>query len=795
MAMKRSRRILTAGLPVFLSLGISLFLDIYIQSARFTILDHAYRPRAASLLLWAAAFLIILVLSRLLVRWQAAYFGADAKFWRKRLVLSSLPLLLLLLSPWLLRFTISGDDLRTRLRLLAVLSLLGAIFLHLSWFARFLVKRGSWFDRTVSRFSSLSPRRRLLVLFLVSFFIYQAAGFVLVWEGTSFSGDEPFYLLTTHSLLREGDINVADNYARQDYFHFYSKKDHPRLKLGIYGRQGKKGEGTIYPINLPGISVLMLPFYWLSQFLSGQWLTLVLKTSLSLWASLLGLQVYLFARERWERERLSLGLWTVYSFSAPVIFYAVHLYPEIPIAFFCLYVYRKISGATPPSTRQLILCGLLLGLFPWFGLKYSFLFYPLFLVSLYILIKEHRARFKALTFAVIPVFSTALFYFFVYSLYGTFSPIAVYEGVLSPERTEAFKQLLLGIPLRARIDAFLDYFLDQRDGLLLYSPLYFFALLGFVEIYRRRRKDFWILLFIGLPFLANYALFTHRQGASPQGRVLTPLSWILIIAVGHFLVHNRRRFFSFLFGAAACAGFISAGILLAHPSFLYQPTTHEFTSRPGEYFAYLGNLHIFLPSCLPSFIKVDNTRYFPNYLWLAAVFVFFLAYVLSRKERPLGRTAPALFLSAVLVGGFCLWVLFPRSPRFPFRTVDYSAQSSLGFYTAPMGRGVVAKENGDFYLHLEKQYRLLFASRREQRAIKLRFGSEAGEYNVAIRQFDLPLWEGSTASELREVVFRPAAAYRFRGLNLYELDLRLVHLSAESMLLEPFLFQVLPWRD
>src|SRR4030042_1751659 len=122
----------------------------------------------------------------------------------------------------------------------------------------------------------------------------------------------------------------------------------------------------------------------------------------------------------------------------------------------------------------------------------------------------------------------SLFYIFVYSLYGTVSPIAVYEGVISPERTEAFRHLLLSIPLRARVDALLDYFLDQRDGLLLYSPLYFFSFLGMVEVCRRKRRDFWALIFIGLPFLLNYPLFPHPplphpadnpRGHGPAGRV------------------------------------------------------------------------------------------------------------------------------------------------------------------------------------------------------------------------------------------------------------------------------------
>jgi len=793
--MKRSPRSPAFLVLIFLSLSSAVFLDLYVQSFKMTIIDHTYRPSALLLLFWTASFGVIFLLCFLLTRWETAYFGADPSFWRRRGAFALLPLGFLILSPWLLHFYMTGGDLRVRLRLLASLALAAALFLKFSGFVRFLAKRGSLLDRAVLRFSSISPRRRLLLLFLASFLVYQAAALVLVLKGTSFSGDEPYYLLTAHSLLRDGDINLTNNYAQQDYFHFYAKKDHPRLKLGIYGRRGREGKGTIYPINLPGISVLMLPFYWLSQFFSGKGLTFILKTSLSLWASLLGLQVYLYARERWERERLSLGLWALFSFSAPLLFYAVHLYPEVPVALFALYVFRKISSRTPLSTGGMILCGCLLALLPWFGLKYSFILYPLFLVSLYFLLKEHRSGLKALAFAAPPLISTALFYVFVHSLYGTFSPIAVYEGVMSAEKAEAFRELFLGIPLRARVDAFLDYFLDQRDGLLLYSPLYFFAFFGLVELYRRRKKEFWALLVIGLPFLLNYALFTHRQGNSPQGRVLAPISWMLIIAVGSFLVHSRKRSFSFAFGAAAGAGFLIAALLLFNPSFLYQPTTHEVTTRPGELFVYLSDMHFFLPPYLPSFIKVDNSRYLPNYLWVAALLVFISVYALSRKAKPLGRAVPVLFAYGILTAAFFLWVLFPRSPLYPLKTVEYSPQSALGFYTFSMGKGVVAKDSGDFYLHYDKSYRLLFGSRRKLGKVRLRLGSTAGDYQVDVRQFDLALWHGETRQEIREMEFAPASAYEFKRLYLYEVDVGLRHRSEESMLLEPFLFQVIPQPD
>ena len=779
-----------------LALGIALFATICLQSADATILNHAFRWDGRLLLFWAAAFAVLFCLWLREGRVRDQHSTTNARRERRRSLISWLPLAAFLLSPWLLRFYLTRRDLRVRLELLAIFVFAAVAFLKLA--ARLRLGQGSSLPtaKWAAAFASLPRTRRLLALFLLSFLVYQLAAFVLVAEGATFTGDEPFYLMTTTSLYKDGDINIANNYAQEDYFTFYSKKDSPRLKLGIYGRYGRRGKDYVYPINLPGISVLMLPFYWLSRFFSGRWLTYILKTSLSVWACLLGLQIYLFARERWEDERLSLGLWALYSFSAPVLFYAIHLYPEVPIALLSLFIFRKMTSRSPLSLGGMILCGTLLGLFPWLGLKYTFFFWPLLFVSIYFLLKERRAGAKAAAFVLPAVALMGLFYLFVHDLYGTFSPIAVYEGVMAPGRAEAFKQTLLGIPLRARINSFLDYFLDQRDGLLLYSPVYAFAFLGFVELWRRRRRDFCCLLLIASPFLLNYALFTHRQGASPQGRVLAPLSWIGVIAIGEFLARGHRRIFSWLFGAASAAGLVLAGILLAHPSFLYQPTTHEFTTRPGDLFVHLSNMRFFLPRLLPSFLKIDNAGYWPDYLWAAAVIGLIVFYAVARREEPAGRVcvAPHLLAYGVLAAAFFLWILFPRTVLYPVEKVEYSPQRALGFYTFQTRSGVVAKPEGNFYLHVEKTYRFVFGSRAPLERIKLKFGSEKGDYSLRLGLFDLPLLQTQTASASQEYVFEPKAFYRLGNLFIYELDLDLSHRSAESMQLAPFLFRITPWR-
>lgn len=599
------------------ALATALFLDLCIQARTFTILDHGFRPNPLRFTLLAAAAFFLLALEGIVVaRDTAAHAGGDIRTAFFKGLPSFWPLCLFFLSPLLPAHYLTRDDLVTRLFILGALAAggtLGLVLCGLRRIRRYAPERRS---ALLSRFETMPRRKKIVFLFFAAWIVYNLAVFVLVAQGVTFSGDEPNYLITTESLYSDGDINLRNNYAEQDYFHFYSKKDNPKLRLGIYGRNGRKGPEQIFPINLPGISVLMLPFYALSQAFTGKLLTFILKGSLSIWAALLGVQIYLYAADRWKSEKLSLALWGIASFTAPVLFYAIHLYPEIPVAFMSLLVFRRVSSEKPLRTAELLGLGFLLSTFIWFGVKFNLVFWPLLLVSAYHLLTSHKIRGRLAAFLAFPVISTALFYVYIHTLYGTFSPFSIYEGVMTAEQFSGWKSMVLSIPLRERLDAFFDYFLDQRDGLLLYAPFFAFAFLGFVEMFRKAKKDFFALAVIALPFVLNYGFFTHRQGYSPQARVLAPLSWIAIIAIGWFLVQNRKPAFSKAFRICVLIAAAFAVLLLAHPSFLYEPTTHEFTERPGDLFAFLGNMRVF-PAERSAVLRQDRQHEISAELYLA----------------------------------------------------------------------------------------------------------------------------------------------------------------------------------
>ncbi|MBS3818156.1 hypothetical protein KGY73_01420 [bacterium] len=788
--MKRSSFFRVALFFLFISAGLSLYVSVCLQSFSYSISSHSFH------LDWGLAFSILLIWPLLMGLWRFLSLLETKYAWTSHLrsggnLLAFLPFTLGFFSPLLLSYYLTQNDLQIRLKILGMVMVLGFLFLtfiHLPDPLRRKISPKKW----VHQFNRLPLKKRLWILFLVAFFLYQSSTYFFVSQGKAFMGDEPYYLLTTHSLYQDKDINVANNYRNEDYFHFYPPDLYPNFKLKPYARFGRKGTRSVYSINQPGISVLMLPFYWLSQFFKGKTLIFILKGSLSLWAVLLGLQIYLLSRELWNREKLALSLWIIYSFSCPIFFYAFHLYPEIPIAFFSVYIFRKLRTPKPLSSPQYLFLGFLLSLFLWFGLKYNMIFGPLLLVSGFVFIKEHRIRWRILYFLIFPFLSLILFYLYIYELYGSLYPMAIYEGVITPEKLEAFRKSLFHIPLRLRVDSFLDYFLDQRDGLLLYSPVYFFSFLGLVEAFRRHKRDLCLMLLISLPYILNYAFFTHRQGSCPPGRVLTSVSWVGIILVGYFFAFNRKKLYSVLFGMSVLVSLASSFILLNHPRFLYQPTTHEYTFRAGKFFIHLSNLHFYLPQYLPSFVKVNNLEYLPNYIWLGLILTFIMGYIWKKNLSFPSRFSVRTGLTWAFLLFISWWfVLYPRlSLNFP-KKVSFADGEKITFYS--LGRYTRMKKPGEFHLtHSPYTYHFHFTSWRKIKKIRLQWEAERGEYKVELKLFDKNLYKGKTSQKLQKFVSFSPPFYPYKNTHLYRISLHLKKLSDTPMPQPPFSFHLYP---
>ncbi len=778
-----------------IALGLAFLLYLHINVPSFSFLDHAFKPTIWFLLitvaiLWAG----IAALQTFSGWWCHLHYHIQPKQVRKFDELVLLPLLLTLLSPFLLVHYTTAIDFQVRLNVFTIVVIAAALLLKWFELRRFGMKSPA--VRLVDYLHRIPRKKRLFLMFAAAFLIYTfCAGILVLQKGLAFSGDEPYYLMTTDSLYEDGDINVADEYAERDYYNFYPREQFPNLRIRPYARFGKKGTQYIYPISQPGVSALILPQYWLSRFFEGRTRVFILKSSLALWGALLGLQLYLLALELWKNRYAAALVWFFYAFTAPILFFSIHIYPEVPVALFTVYIFRKARSDQTPSVFHLFFSGFLLALFFWFGLKYNMIFYPLLAVCLYLYLKKHKLGWKTAYFLIFPIFAIGLFYLYVYALYGTVNPISLYEGVLNPQILDNFREVMLKTPLHLRISSLFDYFLDQRDGLLLYAPFYFFALLGLIEAFRRSRKDLIMLLLIGLPFVLNYAFFAHRQGHSPQARVLSPVVWILALLVGYFLVYNRKSLYRWLFRVSGGASLIMAGLLLHNPSALYQPTTHQFTFRGGEIFISLSNMYFYLPDYLPSFLKINNLGWWPNYVWIAGILAFASAYAV-KKDIQLKMSFPAMAKGVlILTLLFSLWLsYYPRRVLLSPARADFGGAYRAGIYG--ISRDAKMKNPGEIRLSRSPYtYHFFITSWRAFPSIRFHFGAEEGYYRIKIKYFDEVLYSGEIRYQMKDLVLTPERVYHFKNTNLYQITVELEHLGGKTPPEAPFVFDFHPEQD
>jgi hypothetical protein len=761
----------------------------YSQIAEFTILSHEPDIKITSI--FPSFFLFSLFLLGLWMgysRKSARLFGLDRRISLHQDFITYIPLIFLALLPLLLSHYLDSDDLHTRVNIFLGSVLLSIFYLKVAVLYSLREEKLFLLKHFGKKIFSLSLKKKLGILFITSLVLYNTGSIILTSSGQTFAGDEPHYLLISHSLLRDGDIDLSNNYANKDY----QKIMLAQVKIKSHTAPGTQNR---YSFHSPGTSLFLLPFYALGFLFKGKLLVLFIRLGMSVFGALLGLQIYLFATQEWKQEKLAVGIWFLYSFSSPVFFYSLHVYPEIIIALFSLAVFRLLRFSSSLSRAKLVFIGLLLSGFIWFhAIKYVFIAVPLLIYSVWALLKKHKVGWNILYFLIFPSILTSLYFLFQHTFYGSLSLSSVsWRGAMAPEESlEYLKNIVTGIPFRHRWETLAGFFFDQRDGLLLYAPIYFFAFLGCVEILRRNFRYLLLLLFLTVPYVLNSAFLTQRTGYAPQARPLVAVSWVLAILVGYFLVFNAKKIFSIIFCIFAFLGFCFVFILLKNPLALYQLTTAGTSERSGLLFLLLSNLQFFFPRYLSSYIKIDNTGWIPNYAWIGGTLLFVALYIAVRKHRFRMKMPFHLGIASIGILIIFIWlVLYPRTVLLYPTNTKFPSGEKITFFA--LGRVAQMVEPGKFHLPRDNRaYIFHFTSWRKIKEFHIDFGSLDGEFDVNVRFFDLVLFKGEISHKFKTLRLPSPSSYPFKNTNLYRLSIHLKRKSGVIAFAKPFLFSIQP---
>ena len=291
-------------------------------------------------------------------------------------------------------------------------------------------------------------------------------------------GDEPHYLVITQSILKDGDLKVANNYEREDYLEYWRGGLRPHI-----GRPALNGD--LYSGHAPGVPALIAPAFAMG----GYWGAVV-------WSALLAALGSVFVWRAAYIVTRDVGSawfgWSAVGLTSPVLFHGTLIYPD-PIAGTMLAggVLALVSarerwrerpdagGETgvrtdPWRLRQSFWSGLPVAVLPWLHTRLAV---PAVFLGFVLLLRYwgavHR---RALTwrdvaaFAAPIVLSLASWFGFFHTLYGTFNPSAPL-GNHVPLSVGHVPTGLLGL------------LADQEFGLLANAPVHILWGAGVVSVH------------------------------------------------------------------------------------------------------------------------------------------------------------------------------------------------------------------------------------------------------------------------------------------------------------------------
>ena len=253
---------------------------------------------------------------------------------------------------------------------------------------------------------------RELLLWAVALFLLLSAAYafsvdIRASRGASITGDEPFYLLTTQSLLADGDLDLRNQYETRSYRSFFDHAD------DLWYQSAPTADGRLLSPHNPGLSVLVIPGYALAG-LRGVQVQLMLMAAVTMSLAFVLADRLTGRRAVCWLVALGVGL------TATAFIYSTEIYPEFPAALALIAGLLIATHSQRLGWRGAIFLAVAMTALCWLGSKYTALALP---VAGYFLLRADWSGRMAL--AGLGSLSAALFIWFHLHVFGALTPYGV----------------------------------------------------------------------------------------------------------------------------------------------------------------------------------------------------------------------------------------------------------------------------------------------------------------------------------------------------------------------------------
>jgi hypothetical protein len=269
-------------------------------------------------------------------------------------------------------------------------------------------------------------------------------------RNSAITGDEPFYLLTTQSLLADGDFDLRSQFASESYREFF---DHPG---GLWQQSLPLNDGRVVSPHEPGTSLLVLPGFAAGGLAGAQW-TMLLVAAATFAAT------YVLVALETKAHLLSWLVTAAVALSATGFVYSTEIYPEVPAALCIVLSLLLLRRERLDGLTALVLVALLT-LLAWFGVKYVFLGG---ILALHFLWRAPRmAQLWFLGLSTISGLAYGALHLLIFDHLVAYSVNTVYEGASSAGVLQQH------LSFEDRAYRLWGLFIDERFGLARWAPLF-----------------------------------------------------------------------------------------------------------------------------------------------------------------------------------------------------------------------------------------------------------------------------------------------------------------------------------
>tara|TARA_B100000676_G_scaffold234693_1_gene234257 strand:+ start:1244 stop:2686 length:1443 start_codon:yes stop_codon:yes gene_type:complete len=347
-------------------------------------------------------------------------------------------------------------------------------------------------------------------LFVVLCVVYLFSIGIRATNGSSITGDEPFYLVTTQSIVEDLDIDLNNQYSEENYRQWF---DHPN---DLWTQSEPTDDGRLLSPHNTGLPIFLIPGF-LAAKLTGAQVQILITAALTFALA------FVLAYRLTGAQFISWVSTLAVAVTPTAFVYSTEIYPEVPAALVLVLSLVVVTRTSRPRWVDGLVVLVLLNALLWLGIKYAPLGLTIALVVLWRSERRMQWIFVALTVV------SAMFYSWYHIInFGGLTPYAVNSIYVGGSTSEIFQQ---HVEIPDRVYRLWGLFIDERFGSARWGFILFVALYGGILLVRGSWPQRLIVTLISIQILIATFVAITMMGWWFPGRTMMVVLPLFIVGV------------------------------------------------------------------------------------------------------------------------------------------------------------------------------------------------------------------------------------------------------------------------